>query len=479
VDNAGNYESTQSVAVNLDKTPPTTTASLSGTPAGGGNYVAPVSVTLAATDNVSGVASTSYQLDGGTVTPYSGPFSVSALGTHTVTYHSTDKAGNVEATKSTSFTIVRYRATTTTLTGSPNPSAVGQAVMFTAVVQPQVGSGILTGTVKFQDSATVLGTVALVGGHASLTTSALTLGNHVIVASYAGDSVFSGSAAGLHQIVYSKVTLTGSPNPSVFGQTVSFAATISPAPASGTVTFKNGATVLGSAVVSGGTATLHTNVLAVGPHSITASFSAGGVSAPYTQTVIRANTTTLLSINPTISTFGQTVTVTATVSAVAPGAGVPTGAVTFKDGTTVLGTVVLVGGHASLSTKALAVGPHVIDATYLGSSSFNGSTVGLHQLVNPAVTSTSVVGSPNPASHGTLVTFTTTVQVVAPGAGVPTGSVTFKDGTTVLGTVALSAAGKASVSTSTLLVGTHNITASYAGAPQYKASTGSVSETIS
>ena len=91
----------------------------------------------------------------------------------------------------------------------------------------------------------------------------------------AGDSVFSGSTVGMHQLVYSKVTLTGSPNPSVFGQTVTLTATISPVPAGGTVTFKDGATLLGSAAVSGGTATLHTSALAVGVHSITASFSAG------------------------------------------------------------------------------------------------------------------------------------------------------------------------------------------------------------
>jgi hypothetical protein len=152
--------------------------------------------------------------------------------------------------------------------------------------------------------------------------------------------------------------------------------------------------------------------------------------------------------------------------------------VTFKDGATVLGTVALVGGHAGLITSALSVANHVIVATYLGSGSFNASAAGIHHVVNPATTSTSVVGSPNPAVHGTAVTLTATVHVGAPGAGVPTGSVTFKDGATVLGTVALSGAGTASVTTSTLTLGTHSITASYGGAPQFTASTGSVSETI-
>jgi hypothetical protein len=64
-----------------------------------------VRVWLIATDNLSGVASTVYQLDGGAVTTYSLPFIVSAKGAHTVTFHSTDLAGNVEATETLNFTV--------------------------------------------------------------------------------------------------------------------------------------------------------------------------------------------------------------------------------------------------------------------------------------------------------------------------------------------------------------------------------------
>jgi hypothetical protein len=298
----------------------------------------------------------------------------------------------------------------------------------------------------------VLGTVALVGGHASFTTSTLTLGNHIIVAAYAGDSLFSGSAMGMHQLVFSKVTLTRSPTPSVFGQTVSLTATVSPVPTSGTVTFKDGTTTLGSTAVSGGTATLHTSALAVGAHSITASFSGGGVSAPLSQPVNRANTTTTLASNATPSTFGQAVTFTATVSAVAPGAGMPTGSVTFKDGATTLGTVALVGGHTSFTTSALSVANHVIVAIYGGSGSFNASAAGLHQIVFSKVTLT---GSPTPSLFGQAVTFTASLNPVPAG-----GMVTFKDGATVLGSAAVSG-GTATLHTSMLAVGAHSITAGF------------------
>jgi kumamolisin len=95
-DVAGNFSGAQpGVPVNIDETPPHTRSMLTGN----------VRVWLIASDNLSGVASTVYQLDGGAVTTYKLPFLVSAKGAHTVTFHSTDKAGNVEATQTVNFTV--------------------------------------------------------------------------------------------------------------------------------------------------------------------------------------------------------------------------------------------------------------------------------------------------------------------------------------------------------------------------------------
>ena len=97
----------------------------------------------------------------------------------------------------------------------------------------------------------------------------------------------------------------------------------------------------------------------------------GGVIAD----VEKADTTTALtsSVNP--SKFGQSVTFTATVTAVAPGSGTPTGTVTFKDGATTLGTGTLNAAASRPSrTDALSVGHHAITAVYGGDSNFNGST---------------------------------------------------------------------------------------------------------
>ena len=95
-DVAGNFSLAQpGIPANIDETPPTTRALLTGN----------VRVGLIATDNLSGVASTVYQLDGGTLTAYTLPFIVSTKGQHAVTFHSTDWAGNVEATKTATFTV--------------------------------------------------------------------------------------------------------------------------------------------------------------------------------------------------------------------------------------------------------------------------------------------------------------------------------------------------------------------------------------
>jgi xanthomonalisin len=103
-DKAGNFSALEDVAFGIDETPPVTVATFSGTLSGSA-YTTPVKVTLTATDNLSGVASTTYSLDGGANTAYSSPFTVSAPGTHTLKFFSIDGAGNVEATHTVTFLI--------------------------------------------------------------------------------------------------------------------------------------------------------------------------------------------------------------------------------------------------------------------------------------------------------------------------------------------------------------------------------------
>jgi len=180
-------------------------------------------------------------------------------------------------------------------------------------------------------------------------------------------------------------TLSASQGSSTYGDSVTFTATVSPAAATGTVTFNDAGSALGSGTLNSGTATFTTSALSAGDHTITTTYGgdatcSGSTSDPLPYTVNKAVSETLLSsgVNPSI--FGQVVTFTAAVS---PSAA--TGTVTFYEGTTRLGTAAVSSGTASYSTSSLPVGDHVITATYEGDSNVAGSTSSaLMQKVNTA-----------------------------------------------------------------------------------------------
>ena len=130
------------------------------------------------------------------------------------------------------------------VSSSLNPAPAGQLVTFTARVTPATA----TGNVQFLDGPTVLGSVALSGGVATLPISTLTAGMHSVTAVYAGDSNNpAASSAVLVQTVVQapfSVTITSSQNPSVSGQAVTLTAQVSPATATGNVQFLDGSQLL-------------------------------------------------------------------------------------------------------------------------------------------------------------------------------------------------------------------------------------------
>jgi hypothetical protein len=434
------------------------------------------SVTFTATVTPSAATGTVTFKDGsttlgtGTLSGGKTTFSTSTLaaGSHSIT---AAYGGNTTYNSSTSSTLtqtVNKANTTVTLASSANPSTYGASVTFTATVSPSAA----TGTVTFKDGSATLGTGTLSSGKATFSTSTLTAGSHSITAAYGGATNYNSStSSALTQTVNkanTTLTLASSKNPSTYGSSVTFTATVSPSAATGTVTFKDGSTTLGTGTVSSGKATFSTSTLIAGSHSITAVYGGDtnyntSTSSALTQTVNKATTTVTLTSSSNPSAAGVSVTFTATVS---PSAA--TGTVTFKDGSTTLGTGTLSSGIATFSTSTLALGSHSITASYGGDTNDNTSTSSTltQQVEQPS--SITVSSSTNPAPVSATVTFT---AVVTPSAA--TGTVTFMDGSTSLGTGSLSA-GTAAFSTSGLAAGSHSITAVYGGSSTDVGSTSSV-----
>ena len=149
--------------------------------------------------------------------------------------------------------------------------------------------------------------------------------------------------------------------------------------------------------------------------------------------------------------------------------------VTFQDGATVLGQVPLSSGgvvcsatdaarscEASITKSNLAVGSHTITATYASDTQFAASGGSVAVVVQNGTT-TNVSSSLNPSSLGQLVVLTASITAANAAPGTPGGSVTFREGATVLATRQLDATGKAFFATTVLSVGSHIITADFTG----------------
>ena len=413
-----------------------------------------------------------------------------ALGTHTITaIYGGDANYPSSTTDSLTQTVVAYLSTTS-LTSSSSPTVVGQSVTFTATVSSvSPATDTPTGTVVFADNGEDVAAVGLDGsGVATFTTTDLWAGNHTITALYLGDDNFSSSTADpVTQVVdqaSTNTTVASLLTTSVFGQAVTFTATVSAVspgagPEMGTLTFLDGSTPLFTDTPDGyGVLAFTTSGLSAGTHTITVVYGGddnflASRSGSIVQSVNQAGTSTSLTSSADPSVFGQSVTFTATISVTSPGAGMPSGIVTFKDGSTSLGTGNVAGGVATFATSSLTVANHPITAVYNGDANFLASTASaLTQTVNRDSTTTAVASSLNPSVAGQSVTFTATVSASSPGSGTATGTVTFRDGASSIGTGLLSS-GKASLSTSALAAGNHTITAVYGGDANFTASTSS------
>ena len=429
---------------------------------------------------------------------------------------------------------------TSNSTPNPNQSVSGQTLSLTATIKGQAPGNPLPPdgeAVTFTDTttSTVLGTVntgntsvhgSVVHGTAVLTgVTGLSVGTHVISASYVGDSSSGGSFlpnTGQFTPTVTKdattTTVTSSGNPPaatpIYGADVTFTVTVTAkSPGSGTptggVNFYDGPVVNGKILnvggpvgLTNGVATFDTTALNAGLHTIYASYADDQNFAPsfgtVNQTINRDTTTTVLSETsppsaPNNALYSVPVTLSATVTANSTGNLVPTGSVTFTDGGRTLGSANvnasgMTPGIAILVVSNLAVGGHTLLATYATSTNFLTSpsnSVGLNVAKDD--TGTTVTTSLTPSYVGQAVTFTATVGAANSGTITPTGTVAFYDGavnsTGFLGNATLATNGKATFTPTTAhpLPFGHNqtINANYLGdGKDFNPSTGSVTQDV-
>lgn len=404
-----------------------------------------------------------------TVSPVSGVLSV------------TSDSGNSPIAVDLSGNVLSVNPTSTTVTSSANPSGVGLAVTLTAHISNN-NQGQITGTVQFFDGTTAIGNapqnVNSSSNTATLTTSFTTVGTHSITAVYSGDDQNAASTSLILKEIIEQATtlsLVSSANPDIEFTPITLTASLSVAGGttvpSGSITFTNGSTPLGSpAPINGnGVATFTVPPLAVGSYAITASYTGDAnnfsSSSTITQVINLAPTSTSLASSATTVPFSTPITFTAKVTGVP--ADTPTGDVIFMDGKSVLATVAVnTLGVATYVNTTLTAGLHAIIAVYQGDSNYATSTS--VQAINVTIQQTPTVTALATSTTNSIatrpVTLTATITTVN-GATIPTGNVNFMSGSILLGTASLNNKGMASISITDLAVGVDNITAIYLGDP--------------
>jgi sugar lactone lactonase YvrE/predicted secreted protein len=392
------------------------------------------------------------------------------VGTYQLTASYSGDASNSPAVSMPFTLIVQLTPTVTALLSSANPSTFGQSVTFTATTTG--GTPTPTGVIQFLDGTTVLGSSAVnAGGTATLSVTSLAFGTHSITASYVGDLDHAPSVSNVltEKIVEpAAASLTSSLNPSIYGQSVVLTVKVAGVQGlvpTGTVTLRNGSSSLGTLTLDAtGTGALTIATLPVGSNILTAGYSGdtnySTSRASLTQTVQSASTQVSLTLSQNPAIYQTPVVFTSTVTG--DGGIVQEGSVNFTDsGVSVGNAAVGSNGIATLSLSTLAPGTHSIVANYVGDGSIEASSSTPQVLTVKELTTTALTSSTNPAS--TLTSVTLTASVTNSGVGEPTGTITFSDGSNLLGTATLNGAGVASLTVPSLAAGNHSLVAAYNG----------------
>ena len=368
------------------------------------------------------------------------------------------------------------------------PSAFGQVVTLDCGISHSSATPP-TGTAQFVEGPRDLGSSSVVylarnGSAAMLSISTLSVGVHSIQAFYSGDQNYAPGASRIFNItvlgVASQAVLATAPNPAGYAAPVTMSVVVSSQAAglTGSVTFMDGTNALGTTPVSSIGAASLTATLAPGSHSLTAVYAGDSAHAATTSNVVVevvAGQPTSLSLtpNPSPAAAFQLVALTAQVAPVGTPTGLSmAGTVSYYANGALLGTAAAnSAGTAVLMTSALAAGMYTLTASYApGTAQYTPSTSAAAPLtVIPDATTTSIQVTPNPAGTRQTVTYTISVKPTL-SVRVPDGVVTLLDGGRQAGSGVVTAQGLFTGTLTGLALGTHVLTAAYAGSANFKSS---------
>jgi len=326
-----------------------------------------------------------------------------------------------------------------------------------------LGGPVATSLIGFQTTTTATATHVAVLPAGS--------GTHPVEASYDGDATHSPSVSvftvGLESVIATPVVTLSGPASVAYGSTAAITVTVTSgsgyAP-TGTVTLLDGAATVGTSTLTNGAATLTLDNLTPGGHSLTASYSGDLVTAPGASAafILTVTTTPTLTVStPTTSVaYGSAITFTATLTVAGA---VPTGSITFKNGSATLGTQAIDShGIATLTVPApgLPVGSNSITASFAGNTDYVAVT---SAPVVVTVSKSAAVLTLTPSAPTITVGTTETLVATIPATdSAGSGTVTFYLGSTALGSSAVSG-GTAMLTTTTLPAGMDSVTATWSG----------------
>jgi hypothetical protein len=516
-----NYSSSisPSVSFTVAKTSTTTVVVPSTTtPALGSTLPVSVSITPAAVGATLPSGTVTFTLDGAVAgvvavqvgSPSSASITLPALtpGTHTLLATYSGDTYYATSTGTASTITVAKSPTTLLVTPATTAPAGGTALVVTATLTATTpGTSLPTGTVVFTLDGTSVGTSAIVSGSPStatitLASTAVIPGVHVLAATYSGDTYYGASTASSVSLNVTKgstaTTLTPSTlTPTAGGSLVVTASITSPNPVatlpSGTVTIMEDGVSVGTGTVTTGspsTASVTISLVNAGTHLLQAVYSGdtyytASTSASVSIIAAKAATTTTVTASPAALAAGVTETLTATVAPVNAVTGTVytiTGTVSFYDAGTLLGKAAVSANTAALTGVSLANNiNHTITAIYSGDTNWVASVSSVLPLdastLPDYVVLTSNLSTVSPGAALILTaTVTPTTTPITGAEQNPTGQVLFYNGTTLIGTSTLAAAGTGYTSVATLTVqnqagGLDTFSAIYAGDLYYDMAT--------